>query len=67
VTNVYDLVTEYLNDKAFQQAAKVEAACEAAVQGGKHGVFVIQHADGTVSPAVNPLVPYGQIYYWREW
>jgi hypothetical protein len=47
--------------------AKVEAACEDALQGGTCGVFVIRSHEGRVVVAeVNVIVPYGEIYEVRK-
>jgi hypothetical protein len=48
-------------------AAKVEAACEDALQGGKCGVYVLRSHEGRViSAEVNAIVPYGKIYEVRK-
>lgn len=42
----------------------IEAACERALQGGKHGVLVLRSgaAGPVVSAEVDESVPYGQIH-----
>lgn len=41
--------------------AAVEQACEAAIQGGEHGVRVWWNLEQTVA-VVDPTVPYGNVY-----
>ncbi len=46
-----------------RQVLEIEQACEAALQGGVHGVFILYARDGQlISAAPNPYVPYGYIY-----
>lgn len=51
------LVTE----RVRRHHATVEAACEAALQGGRHGVMVEWNADRTTA-WVDPGVPYGEVH-----
>lgn len=54
---------EFVQAQIQARADAIERACEAALQGGKHGVLV-DEVDGVVS--VSEHVPYGQIYYCRD-
>lgn len=57
---------EALVDEAARRAhAAIEQACEAALQGGEHGVRVDWGRDGTVTARVDPEVPYGHIHEHR--
>jgi len=58
-----DLISRAVTAAVREDNAKVEAACEDALQGGEHGVFVLRSRLGRVLQAeVNDLVPYGKIY-----
>ena len=46
--------------------AKVEAACEDSLQGGKYGVLVLRSRGRVVRAEVDPDVPYGRIYEVRD-
>jgi hypothetical protein len=48
-------------ERMRRHAATVEAACEAAVQGGRYGVKVEWNAEQTTA-WVDPAVPYGEIH-----
>lgn len=43
-----------------------ERMCEAALQGGKHGVLIVMRGDGAWTMSVSPEVPYGMIYERKE-
>ena len=66
-----DLLTDYAREYKEQFDQALEEACERALQGGQHGVLVVQHqADvsretitGSFSIGVNPLVPFGHIFW----
>lgn len=45
---------------------RIEQACEAALQGGRHGVLVRETSEKLIDVRVDPTVPYGEIYYIRE-
>lgn len=54
-------------ERLIQQAvardyARVEEACERALQGGEHGVKVIRRSGLLVSAEPDPDVPYGEIH-----
>lgn len=56
-----NVIQESVHDYARRRAAAIETACEAAVQGGEHGVLVIDHPD-RVEVSVHVAVPYGMMY-----
>lgn len=53
-----DLIHDYLDKLIEARAATIEQAIEAALQGGEHGVSVID-IPGNTSARVDPRVPYG--------
>ena len=49
-------------DALRKRNARIEEACEIAVQYGQHGVIVIDFPDCAVLAYPSILVPYGQLY-----
>lgn len=57
---------EWLREKTWLEVKHqhdiIEAACERALAGGRHGVLVIRMGMILVSASVDPSVPYGTIH-----
>lgn len=59
--NAHDAVLRAVDEALAEFHARVEEACEAAVQGGEHGVLI--EWDGLdYRVSVSPEVPYGVIW-----
>lgn len=56
-----DFITDLVSDIIAGRNALEEMVCESAVQGGLHGVIVIEGGIGLHSVEVSPLVPYGNL------
>ena len=63
-----DQVREHARRVALTEDAIIETACEAALQGGQHGVLVVRRADTLrlVFAQPDPKVPYGRIHEERR-
>jgi len=57
-----DAISRAVTAAVRADAAIVEAACEDALQGGKHGVYVLRRLGRVVQAEVSDIVPYGEIY-----
>lgn len=64
-------LAKLIEERSRQLIELIERTCEAALQGGEHGVRVVWRAYGDpngpgVRVFVDPTVPYGNIYEQRE-
>ena len=58
-----DQLNELIRNQMLAELELIEAVCEAAIQGGKHGVRVDRGESGKLLRAfVDPEVPYGHIH-----
>ena len=55
------LISQYAEDVLLARARSIETTVEAAIQGGEHGVAVV-NVDGATASKIDPLVPYGHIF-----
>ena len=60
--DIENVISRAVTAAVREDAAKVEAACEDALQGGKHGVYVLRRLGRVVQAEVSDIVPYGEIY-----
>jgi hypothetical protein len=64
--DIENVISRAVTAAVREDAAKVEAACEDALQGGEHGVYVLRLGSRVVLAEVSDLVPYGEIYEFHE-
>jgi hypothetical protein len=62
IENLEVAIARMVNTAVREDATKIEMACEDALQGGKHGVYVLRKMGRVVLAEVSEIVPYGEIY-----
>lgn len=56
-------IADYITSLVKAEAAMIERACEAAIQGGEHGVLIWRNQEGLLlHVCVSEAVPYGYQY-----
>lgn len=60
--SIGDQVNVVVARQMAHRSARLERACEAALQTGECGVLIVRNADGSEEIGPSAAVPYGQIY-----